>query len=77
MQTRAKVNPVVVEAMARFYGTIEAAREAYRARKRELDGTGRLRGMCLWVSGSGEITLKSAGDVQYTGSADAYRVLPS
>lgn len=67
-----KTNPILVAQMTAFYGSIEAARMAYREAKGKCRET---RGEVLWVTPSGRIGITCAGDVQYVGSADAHRVL--
>ena len=72
MKTETKVNKNVVKMMVGFYGTIEAAREAYTVVKATLKPS-----QVLWVAVTGQITATWACAVQYAGSVDAYFVLPS
>ena len=75
--TSTKVSPVLVAKMTAFYGTIEAARKAYREMLTALKAGQFRRCNVLVVESDGSIGAAASGDMLYTGSVDAYRVLPS
>lgn len=72
-----KVAPRLVARMMAHYGTIEAARDAYRAARavcRAVERGG--SGMVPWVAMTGQIIPSFACEVFYAGSCDAMDVLP-
>jgi hypothetical protein len=80
--TKSKVSPRLVNMMVGFYGSLQAAREAYVARRQELrdfqaSPEARLGGKVLWVGPNGAIILQYATAVSYDRSPDVAFVLPS
>ncbi len=73
---RPKVSARLVKLMTAHYGTIEAARDAYRVARDEVRAAGRMAGLCLWVTWEGRITVESVSSVSYSGSVDGYNILP-
>jgi hypothetical protein len=77
-KTTKKVADRLINRMVGFYGTIEAARKAYVAARQTCRNQDKMRGgLVLWVSGSGRIVPSQSSEIFYSGSADAYDVLPS
>ena len=72
MKTTTKVSPKLVDMMVGAYGSIEAARNAYRSAKESLGSD-----HVLMVMTNGKIAKAHAAEVFYKGSPDAPFVLPS
>ena len=81
MANKMTKKPIVAEWMIRLmtnrYGSIEAAREAYKVVRAETRAAKSNRGQTvIWVAPSGKIMAVSSNEVSYSGSIDAYSVLP-
>ncbi len=73
-----KIARWLVALMTSHYGTIEAAREAYRvARDMVLADDPIHSSLVAWVGPTGRINVVQACEVQYAGSPDAPYVLPT
>ena len=78
-----KVSKRLVNMMVRFYGSIEAARDAYKTVNAEVkahneDKTEVIKhgGKVIWVTTSGMIASAYGSEIFYDRSPDAYFVLP-
>jgi len=79
---KSQVNPTLVNLMAKFYGSVEAARNAYRVVRNEVKAhndspKAMLGGKVVWVTTAGQIVSTYAAAVFYDRSPDAAFVLPS
>jgi hypothetical protein len=77
-----QVSNALVNKMVGFYGSLDAARKAYAAKRDELrdfqaSPEALLGGKVLWVGPNGAIVLQYAAAVFYDRSPDAAFVLPS
>lgn len=73
-------NEKVIAKMVGFYGTLEAARDAYkvvRDRVKKHNAENAIRGcLAIWVNGKGQIKAVDVSEVSYTKSADETAILP-
>ena len=79
---KSQVSPTLVAKMTKRYGTLDAARDAYRevraaVRSHNASPAGLLGGKVVWVASDGSLLGKYASEIFYDRSPDAPFALPS